>query len=126
MAKLTKYVSIIVLLCTLSVAVFVYKNIEIESEIPPKPTSIPTGSLWVGGLDGGVYILLNKLAQDKLTIYDAKIFYSEGTVSYIGKLVINTPENPSFDYADISFYTGWDGDTLYLKDGRTLSIYNKK
>ncbi|WDE14389.1 hypothetical protein H3N35_03815 [Thalassomonas haliotis] len=97
---------------------------EVSSELPPKPDNIPEKALWVGGPDGGVYILVKKDKSDKKTLYDAKIYYSEGSVNYIGKLVINTPNNPWFDYQDISSYSGWDGDTLYLQDGRLLTIYN--
>ena len=109
--------------CIFIVVFYIINNAEIESVIPPRPESIPQSALWVGGPDGGVYIVLDNKNNENSTVYNVKVFHSEGSTSYIGKLIINTPNNPSFDYNDITLYTGWDGDTLYLKDGRSLSIY---
>lgn len=87
-----------------------------------RPASVPTNALWVGGLDGGVYVLVTKKAEDKPPIYDATIYYSMGEIDYQGKLAINTPDNTTFDYKQVDSYKAWDGDTLYLSDGRFLKI----
>lgn len=126
MSKFIKYFlysTTVLILCVFIVGFYILNNAEIESEMPPRPESIPQSALWVGGPDGGVYVVLDNKSNENPAIYNAKIFHSEGSTSYIGKLIINTPTNPSFDFNDTSFYTGWDGDTLYLKDGRSLSIY---
>ena len=120
------YSILAMMICLVSLSVFLYQNVEVSSVLPLKPDNIPESALWVGGPDGGVYVLVKKNKSDNQTIYDAKIYYSEGSVNYIGKLVINTPNNPLFDYQNINSYSGWDGDTLYLQDGRLLIIYNNK
>ncbi|MBU2869699.1 hypothetical protein [Colwellia sp. E2M01] len=117
------YSTVVIIFFIFIIGFYIFNNTEIESEIPPRPESIPKSSLWVGGPDGGVYVVLDKKNNENGAVYNAKIFHSEGSISYIGKLIINTSKNPSFDFNDTSFYTGWDGDTLYLKDGRSLSIY---
>jgi len=118
------YATLLIMLCFVGFGIFIYQNVEVSSELPLKPDNIPEKALWVGGADGGVYVLVKKDESDNKALYDAKIYYSEGSVSYAGKLVINTPNNPLYDYQDISSYSGWDGDTLYLRDGRLLTIYN--
>ncbi len=97
-------------------------SIEISAVIPPRPDNIPEKALWVGGPDGGMYVLVHKNNSDSPAIYDAAIYYDSGDVSYQGRLVINTPDNPQFNYNDVNSYSGWDGDTLYLQDGRQLTI----
>ncbi|WDE05072.1 hypothetical protein SG34_027860 [Thalassomonas viridans] len=117
------YSVLVITLCLVSLIFFLYQNVEVNSELPLKPDNIPESALWIGGPDGGVYVLVSKDENDNQTLYDAKIYYSEGSVNYIGKLVINTPNNPLFDYRNINSYSGWDGDTLYLQDGRLLTIH---
>jgi len=115
------FVSVIVLSLIL-IATFLYNNAEFSSELPPKPNNISKHSLWVGGLDGGVYVLIEKSNNDSLNSYNAIIHYSEGSLSYKGELIINTDKEPLFNYKDVSSYSAWDGDTLYLQDGRYLKI----
>jgi len=97
-------------------------SIEISTVIPPRPDSIPEKALWVGGPDGGMYVLVQKNNSDSPTIYGAAIYYDSGGVSYQGRLVINTADNPQFNYNDVNAYSLWDGDTLYLQDGRLLTM----
>lgn len=123
--KMIKYILSLVFVVILSVVLaltFLYKNTEFSSELPPKPNNIPKLSLWVGGPDGGVYVLIEKSSQSALNTYNATIHYSEGSISYKGRLIINTDKEPLFDYKDANSYSAWDGDTLYLQDGRFLKI----
>ncbi len=115
---------ILLFVIILVVVVLLFKNIEVSSVLPPRPQNIPTSALWVGGLDGGVYVLV-KNNNDSPGIYDAEIYYSEGSISYKGKLIINTADNPQYNYNDINSYSAWDGDTLYLQDGRLLTILSE-
>lgn len=117
-------ITLILLFSLILVVVFLFKNIEVSSVLPPRPQNIPTNALWVGGPDGGVYVLV-KNNSDSPDIYDAEIYYSEGSISYKGKLVINTADSPQFNYNDINSYSAWDGDTLYLQDGRSLTIVSE-
>jgi len=71
-----------------------------------RPLNVPHDAMWIGGLDGGIYLNINK---------------SENEVDYKGKLKINSLEKP-FDYTNVNSYSAWDGDTLYLRDGRQLEI----
>lgn len=129
MKKIIKYF-LILLLIILSVIIVrlafllpdFIASIEISAVIPPRPDSIPEKALWVGGPDGGMYVLVQKNNSDSPTIYDAAIYYDSGGVSYQGRLVINTPDNPQFNYNDVNSYSFWDGSVLALQDGRHLTI----
>lgn len=115
------FIFVIVLILAL-ILTFLYKNAEFSSELPPKPNNIPKHSLWIGGPDGGVYVLIEKNNQSSPGTYNATIHYSEGSISYKGELIINTDKEHLFNYKDIKSYSAWDGDTLYLQDGRFLKI----
>jgi len=91
---------------------------------PDRPDNIPGNTLWIGGTDGGVFIRVNKMKEDKPYVYDAEIYFGTGDIDFKGKLTINTRDKPVFDYDKQDSYSGWDGDTLYLRDGRRLAIYN--
>ena len=97
------------------------RNNDEPSELT-RPSSVPSEALWVGGVDGGVYVIVTKEKNNKPEIYNATIYFSNGDVDFKGKLIINNVENPMFNYNDVNSYGGWDGDTLYLQDGRSLSI----
>ncbi|MCP4297431.1 MAG: hypothetical protein GY786_17660 [Proteobacteria bacterium] len=90
------------------------------SVLPPPSADIPENALWVGGPDGGVFVLVKKSNCGNSGIYDAEIYYNSGSLDYKGKLVINTPENPEFVVDDVNSYGGWDGDRLFLQNGRYL------
>lgn len=87
-----------------------------------KPQNVPQSALWVGGIDGGVYIDITKVKTDPSDIFDATVYYHFGDIDYKGKLLLNST-NKAFDYKDVSSYSAWDGDTLYLQDGRKLTIH---
>ncbi|MCF6236042.1 MAG: hypothetical protein L3J70_06665 [Gammaproteobacteria bacterium] len=131
MKKIVKYFLYITLslLLIITLSIFLSRDyisqIEISAVIPPKPANIPQNALWVGGPDGGMYVLVQKSNEDNSAIYNAEIYHSSGSVSYKGKLVINSPDNPQFNYNDVNSYSLWDGDTLFLLDGRQLTIVNE-
>jgi hypothetical protein len=88
---------------------------------PQKPPNVPKEAIWSGGVDGGVFILVQKDKNSPANIYFADIYYdSTGEIWYKGRLSIDPLEKPDFDYRNKEVYSGWDGDTLYLKDGRIL------
>ena len=86
-----------------------------------RPLNVPHDAMWIGGLDGGIYLNINKSENEPPLIYDVIIYFSVGEVDYKGKLKINSLEKP-FDYTNVNSYSAWDGDTLYLRDGRQLEI----
>ncbi len=81
--------------------------------------------MWVGGLDGGIYVEIKKIKTDPPKIYDAIIYFGVGDIDYKGKLIINSINN-EFNYKNVSSYSAWDCDTLYLNDGRQLTIYKAR
>jgi hypothetical protein len=89
-------------------------------ETPSHPSSIPASATWVGGSDGGVFVLLSAVTPEaKGTVYEVKVFEPSGNLAYEGKLKLNSKsESP----IESNLFDAWDGDTLYLKDGRSLSV----
>lgn len=80
-----------------------------------RPNGIPASALWVGGPDGGVYVRMQVVDGN----YSGTIYFdSTGEVWYEGRFIYsgNTP----FDVSEVSTYSAWDGDTLYLVNGQKL------
>ncbi|WP_324171794.1 hypothetical protein [Sulfurimonas sp.] len=94
---------------------------QFHDENATRHENIPKSAMWIGGLDGGVYIDIKKLPIDEKTIYRATVFYESGSIDYNGTLKINLL-GKNFNYSDVNAYSGWDGDTLYLRDGRFLQV----
>jgi hypothetical protein len=87
---------------------------------PSKPAGVPPAAVWVGGADGGVFVLV----EPKPAARDAVMarIYADGTgaVLFAGELVLDAPGAPLPDLRDAKSFGGWDGDTLFLADGRAL------
>ncbi|OMH27150.1 hypothetical protein [Motiliproteus sp. MSK22-1] len=96
---------------------------ETELSDPPAPNSVPSGSVWVGGLDGGVFVFITKPSEYPKHLYEGEIHYVSGDLSYKGKLEIFPKEQPNIDFNVKSSFEGWDGDTLYLINDFYLKIY---
>jgi hypothetical protein len=94
-----------------------------SSSPPPRPAAVPAHAIWVGGTDGGVFLVFDKKAGNPKRIYDAVIYYQDsGDIWFKGKLQLSAPgEIEPRSYRDTKFFSGWDGDTLYLVDGRYLT-----
>lgn len=89
---------------------------------PSKPHNVPTTSLWVGGLDGGVFVLVRKSEKLGKDMYFGEVYYISGDVAYKGPLKIFPAGAVDFDPTKKESYEGWDGDTLYLKNSRQLKV----
>lgn len=113
-------ISLIFIVPTLLVSINGCENIIGEDKTRVRPNSVPANALWVGGIDGGVYIVITKSVGDKPHIYNAIIYHKIGSIDYKGRLAINSIEAPVFDYKNSDSYSAWDGDTLYLRDARYL------
>ncbi len=92
---------------------------EYEQSIPERPTNVPKNAIWVGGLDGGVFVLLE---TSDATKYSGEVYYSHGPLSYEGAFKIFPEDAPPIDLNNHEAYQGWDGDTLYFTKGRQLVV----
>jgi hypothetical protein len=88
---------------------------------PPKPKSVPAASVWVGGLDGGVFVLVKRCRSCGKGIFTAEIHTIAGDVWYRGQLKLNQLDGPDFDVSSKDAYGGWDGTRLFLRDDRYLA-----
>lgn len=88
---------------------------------PVRPSNIPATSIWVGGIDGGVFVTVKKLEKARTGDYFAEIFYVSGDLAYRGPMKI-TPPSSTFDYRKKESYEGWDGDNLYLSNNKYLRV----
>ncbi|HEX4878709.1 MAG TPA: hypothetical protein VFV39_02600 [Limnobacter sp.] len=87
-----------------------------------KPASVPAASVWVGGLDGGVFVRVTQGKSAGGATYQATVHHSTGDLSYDGP-VSPSPAGPiAVDLSKQESFEGWDGDTLYLKGGQKLTV----
>ena len=86
---------------------------------PPRPRAVPKTALWLGGPDGGAFVLVKRAAKAPAT-FDAQIFHENGEVWYRGPMDLDPPGGNAPDVADRAVFSGWDGDRLILTDGRLL------
>lgn len=93
---------------------------SVSNDYKTRPKNIPESAIWVGGADGGVYVLVSEVSKNR-NVYFGKVFHENGNVWYKGRLILS-PKNssPPGNLIDENLYTGWDGDTLYLKNGSVL------
>lgn len=91
-----------------------------EIQAPPKPSSVPETALWVGGPDGGVFLDISKITQQK---YSGSIYFdSTGEIWFQGEFKY-TGDN-SFDVSAKASYSFWDGDELFLTNNEKLTAIN--
>ena len=90
-----------------------------------RPATVPSNAIWVGGIDGGVYVLIAKQANRDKQIYNGNIYFENGEQWYSGKMKL-IPEYSTFtDIRNKDNYSGWDGEVLYLTKGRSLKALEK-
>ncbi|NOY84567.1 MAG: hypothetical protein GXO96_07075 [Nitrospirae bacterium] len=88
---------------------------------PPRPKSVPNDAMWIGGVDGGAWILLKKNQSDPEYIYRAEVYGDQaGNQWYIGRLEVIPNSQPSVPLGRAGAYGVWDGDRLLLEDGRVM------
>jgi hypothetical protein len=97
------------------------KNESVMSRSPEEmPANVPKDAVWVGGADGGVYVSVTKPVDTAPDIYRAHIFHENGESWYQGEIVLTPQGSKPLILHDENQFSGWDGDTLYLSDGRYL------
>ena len=114
--------------CTLALVFLLVVGCEREASTPTEPNrppNIPAASLWVGGLDGGVFVLIRKSEKLGKDIYLGEIYYVSGDLAYKGSMKIFPAGITDFDSTKKESYEGWDGDTLYLRNNRYLKVQEK-
>lgn len=93
-----------------------------EPEPPNKPAQVPNKAFWVGGLDGGVFVLVERNDDLDANEYLGGIYYISGDLAYKGKMHIFPKDSAAIDYENPKIYQGWDGDTLYLSGNKQLKV----
>jgi hypothetical protein len=114
---------LVILVAALCITLFGCKAGDDSMEVtPPKrPANVPEEAIWSGGADGGAFIHITKSKDTPDNVYTAEIYFdTTGETWYRGRLLLESSENHSFDFKNENVYSGWDGDTLYLRDGRAL------
>ncbi|MBM7114200.1 hypothetical protein [Archangium primigenium] len=90
---------------------------------PTRPAGVPADAFWNGGLDGGVFVRVRQKARKPRPVYDVTI-YNEytGEVWFQGPMTLSAPgELEARVLGDAAFFNGWDGERLFLRDGRFLA-----
>lgn len=93
-----------------------------EPEVPNKPGGVPDKAFWVGGLDGGVFVSVERNENLETNEYLGEIYYISGDIAYKGKLRILPKDSAVIDYMNPQIYQGWDGDTLYVVGNKQLKV----
>jgi len=118
------FTRIVLFIFSLAFSIILINGCDLFSESnseQKRPKGIPSTAFRVGGTDGGVYVVLDKKENSQPSIYYAEI-YSEhfGDILYKGQLMMQPSDQPLFDYKNQELLSAWDGEKLYLKDGRIL------
>ena len=91
---------------------------------PKRPAGVPAEAFWVGGPDGGVFVVIKRATRPPGT-FAGKIYHDDGTLWYAGPLV-PAPRGVSIDPSQHHQFDAWDGDNLLLSDGRWLESVKTK
>ena len=91
-----------------------------HSNEPQHPPSVPKEAFWLGGSDGGAFVLIHKDPRDPPNIYQAQIFYHHGENWYSGPLAASKKDQESLSITNRNIFLGWDGEALILTNGREL------
>ena len=91
---------------------------------PVKPAQVPAAAIWVGGVDGGVFVLVEKSEKLGKNVYLGEIHHASGDLAYKGPMQLFPDDAASLDSEMKNSFEGWDGDTLYLSNNRRLKALN--
>lgn len=96
-----------------------------EPVAPSRPSGVPAKAVWAGGLDGGRFFLMSPANADGT--YPLKVYNDyTGDLEFGGVVRLDEPSSAPIVVNDSKTFNSWDGDTLLLRDGRSLSPVKKK
>jgi len=90
-----------------------------QQESPAVPPIVGrVDQFWVGGLDGGVFVIFEPRSSSKMPLR-GRILRADGSTWFVGEFV---PEPPGIevDIRDRTAFKGWDGERLLLTGGQAL------
>jgi hypothetical protein len=91
------------------------------SSPPGRPDGVPSNAMWIGGVDGGAWVVVSKPADQPPHVYYGEIYGDQaGDKWYVGRLALHPPNDPVLNMNDPETFGMWDGDNLLLNDGRVL------
>lgn len=101
----------------------------VDAQPPPqttrvRPANVPKAAAWVGGPDGGAYVWLAPAPRDKHGVVRGKIFHENGDPWFEGAFRLEQPSSRG-DLTRLGAFEGWDGERLYLSDGRSLKALSE-
>ncbi len=100
---------------------FTFENAVIMA--PSKPKSVPDAAFWVGGIDGGNFVLISKKVNSD-NVFSAQIYNDyTGDLEYSGTLKYSGVIEDERALTDPTFYQGWDGEKLHLGNGEYMFTY---
>ena len=109
--------------CLLALAFLFAIGCQKEASIPTepvRPSNIPATSVWVGGLDGGVFVLVKRSKKPGNNMYLGEIYYISGDLAYKGPMKLVPVGSIDFDPTKKESFEGWDGDQLFLRNNQYL------
>jgi len=86
----------------------------------PRPAKVPAEAIFVGGSDGGIF--LKSVRHEKYsTVYLCQVYnFLTGNIEVEGAFTVVEPGNSEVDLGNSDLFDSWDGDCIYLQDGRQL------
>jgi hypothetical protein len=90
---------------------------------PARPPGLPSAATWLGGPDGGVFVLLEP--PGTLGKIQGKVFHLDGSLWFSGSFVPE-PRGTVVDVSRTADWLGWDGERLHLTGNRALRAVGRK
>ena len=90
------------------------RSVSFDSSERPWPAHVPSNATWVGGADGGVYVLIKRFPEDPPGIYRGCVYHDTASwLAYRGAFSVERdgPYTPGQDPL-----TAWDGTRLHYSE----------
>jgi hypothetical protein len=99
-------------------------KLEVEQadvQAPVRPAGVPKNAVWAGGADGGVFLIVRPVGSSEPDAYSVEVYYDHsGSRLHRGVLYLHPVKSGAFPVGEAASYSGWDGETVHLNDGRRL------
>jgi hypothetical protein len=97
-----------------------------RSSAPLRPRGVPAKAVWVGGPDGGVFLLLQARRADSNSFH-AQIWADRSGALLFKGLLVRTKDAPkAIELSDPAQFRGWDGVDLLLRGGGALRTASRR